>query len=183
MLMYCLIGKIKVNWVSVIKEHIIKIRKKFEYHIPYVVLISQFIEYFKIDVEDDVVETVKAKNEISVVTLIKIGLKKINDDYWLCKADGDGLVQQQEEEGEGVGTSVAAVEAEGGYDAHMSVFPPVGYENYLVVFEERMMSQLHTMHDDSRSHHQYCEERFQNIEGMVEDVQHKIGHIFYGLEH
>ena len=31
MLMYCLMGKIKVNWVSVIKEHIIKKRRKPEY--------------------------------------------------------------------------------------------------------------------------------------------------------
>ena len=81
MLMYCLMEKIKVNWVSVIKEHIIKIRKKLEYHIPYVVLIFHFIEYFEIDVEDEVVETMKAQNEITVVTLNKIGLKKINDDY------------------------------------------------------------------------------------------------------
>jgi len=28
MLMYCLMGKIQVNWVSVIKEHIIKIRRR-----------------------------------------------------------------------------------------------------------------------------------------------------------
>jgi len=40
MLMYCLMGRIKVNWVNVIKEYIIKIRKKVEYRIRYVVLIS-----------------------------------------------------------------------------------------------------------------------------------------------
>jgi len=58
MLMYCLMGKIHVNWVSVIKEHIIKIRRKVEYKIPYVVLISHFFEYFEIDIEE-VVELVK----------------------------------------------------------------------------------------------------------------------------
>jgi len=30
-LMYCLINKIKVNWVSVIKEQLIRIRKKLEF--------------------------------------------------------------------------------------------------------------------------------------------------------
>jgi len=84
-------GKIRVSWISVIKEQIIKIRKKLEYHIPYVVLISHFIEYFEIDVEGEVVETVKAQNEITVVTLNKIGLRKINDDYWVCKADGEAI--------------------------------------------------------------------------------------------
>jgi len=81
MLIYCLLGRIKVNWVSVIKEHIIKIRRKIEYKIQYVVLISHFIEYFEIDTEGEVVEIVKAQNEISATTLGKIGLKKVNDDH------------------------------------------------------------------------------------------------------
>jgi len=74
-------GEIRVNWVSVIKEHIIKIRRKIEYKIPYVVLISHFIEYFEIDTEGEVVEMVKAQNEITAATLSKIGLKKVNDDH------------------------------------------------------------------------------------------------------
>ena len=124
MLMYCLLGKIKVKWVSVIKKHIIKIRRKIEYKILYVILISHFIEYFEIDVEGEVVETVKAQNEISEATLRKIGLKKANDDHWICKADDDSLDQQQDKVGEGARTSVVvATEAEGGYDVHMSGFP------------------------------------------------------------
>jgi len=76
MMMYCLMGKIQVNLISVIKEHLIKIRKKVEYRIPYVVLISQFIEYFEIDTKEEVVEQAKAQNEISAVTLNKIGVDK-----------------------------------------------------------------------------------------------------------
>jgi len=71
MMMYCLMGKIQVNWINVIK-----IRKKVEYKILYVVLISQFIEYFEIDTEEEVVEPTKAQNEISAVTLNKIGLTR-----------------------------------------------------------------------------------------------------------
>jgi len=164
-------GKIKVNCISVIKEHINKIRRKPEYRIPYVVLISSFIEYFEIDIEGEVVGTMKAQNEIIVVTLNKIGLRKVNEDYRVCKADRDGLDQQQEEEGEGAGTSTVAVaDAEGGFDAHMSDIPPVGTKNYFARFEERVMSQLHTMHDSSRTHHQYCVTRFHNIEDIVEYV-------------
>ena len=33
-LMYCLVNKIKVNWVSVIKEQVVRIRKKLEFKIP-----------------------------------------------------------------------------------------------------------------------------------------------------
>jgi len=43
----------------------------------------------------------------------------------------------------------------------------VGYEQYFVGFEERMMNQLHTMQEEGRTHHQYCETRFQDIEGEM----------------
>jgi len=58
--MYCLMYKIKVNWVNVIREHLFKVGKKLEHHIPYVILLSQFIEYFEIDVEGEVIEEVKS---------------------------------------------------------------------------------------------------------------------------
>jgi len=60
--MYCLMNKIKVNWVNVICEHLFKVGKKLEYCIPYVILLSSLIEYFEIDVESEVVEEVKALN-------------------------------------------------------------------------------------------------------------------------
>jgi len=78
-LMYCLMSRTQVNWVNVIREHISKINKKLEYHIPYVVVISSFIEYYEIDVEEEVVEEVKALNEIFTAALNKIGLKKVNN--------------------------------------------------------------------------------------------------------
>jgi len=110
-LMYCLMSKIKVNWINVIKEHIAKTKKKPEYRIPYVVLISNFIEYFEVDVEGEVVEAVKAQNEITVATMNKIGLKKVNDDYWVWKANEDRAEQQQYQEDDGAETSVVAVAA------------------------------------------------------------------------
>jgi len=82
-------GRIKVNWVRVIKEHIIKIRKKVEYKIPYVVLISQFIENFKIDTNGEVVEMVKAHNEVTTAIHSKIRLIKVNYEKWICKVDYD----------------------------------------------------------------------------------------------
>jgi len=52
-------------------------------------LFLTLFKYFEIDTEGEVVETVKAQNEISATTLSKIGLKKVNDECWICKADGD----------------------------------------------------------------------------------------------
>jgi len=61
-LMYCHMNKIKVNWVNVIREHLFEVGKKLKYLIPYMILLSSFIEYFEIDVESEVVEEVKALN-------------------------------------------------------------------------------------------------------------------------
>ena len=100
-MMYCLVNKIKVNWVSVIKEQLVRIRKKPEFRIPYAILISSFIEYYDIDVENELSEEVKAHSEITVATLNKIGLKKVNENQWICKAN------DEEDEMDGVGTSAA----------------------------------------------------------------------------
>jgi len=99
-LMYCLMTKIKVNWVNVIREHLFKVWKKLEYHIPYVILLSSFIEYFEIDVEGEVAEEVKALNQISAVNLTKIDLKKMKNKKWICKADEESAAQDDDDDDE-----------------------------------------------------------------------------------
>ena len=78
-LMYCITSKIKVNWIQVIRDHLFKVGKKLEYRIPYVTMLSKFIDYFEIDVEDEIVEEIKAVNQISTANLIKIGLVKLKN--------------------------------------------------------------------------------------------------------
>jgi len=119
----------------VIKEHIIKIRRKVEFRISYVVLISHFIKYFKIDTDGEMVVLVKAQNEVSTTTLNKIGLIKVNDDHWICKADYDSHDDQPVEEEEG-----DAAKTDEGHDASMPNAPPSGYENYFVGFKKRIMN-------------------------------------------
>jgi len=64
-------------------------------------LISSFIEYYDIDVENELSEEVKAHSEIIVATLNKIGLKKVNGNQWIYK------VSAEEGETNSAGTSVA----------------------------------------------------------------------------
>jgi len=97
-LMYCLMNKIKVKWVNVIREHLFKVGKKLEYHIPYVILLSQFIEYFEIYVESEVVEEIKALNQITTANLTKIGLRKMKNKKWICKPDEESVGDDKEEE-------------------------------------------------------------------------------------
>jgi len=98
--MYCMMNRFKINWINVIKEHMTKTRKRTEYRIPYVVLVSKFIEYYEVDVDNEVVEVVKAQHEITATTLHKIGLKKVDDEYWICRADEEEVGQQPNQEGE-----------------------------------------------------------------------------------
>jgi len=44
---YCIIKKIKINWIHIIKEHMQKSMRLSDYHYPYVVLISKFLLYFE----------------------------------------------------------------------------------------------------------------------------------------
>jgi len=75
-----------------------------EFRIPYAILISSFIEYYDIDVENELIEEVKAHNEITVATLNKIELKKVNENQWICKASAE----EDEMDDAGAGTSAAA---------------------------------------------------------------------------
>jgi len=68
-------------------------------------MLSKFIDYFEIDVEDDIVEEVKALNHISTANLTKIGLVKLKNKKWICKvdkgtADDDNEEESTEEESE-----------------------------------------------------------------------------------
>ena len=83
-----------------IREHLFKFGKKLEYRIPYVILLSQFIEYFDIDLETEVVEEIKALNQITTANLTKIGLKKMKNRKWICKADEESVDDEEEEEEE-----------------------------------------------------------------------------------
>ena len=167
-LMYCLVNKIKVNWVSVIKEQLVRIRKKLEFKIPYAILISSFIEYYDIDVENELSEEVKAQSEITVATLNKIGLKKVNDNQWICKATAE------EDETEGAGTSTAAEQFTRG-DMGTG-------EQSFSRFEQLMINQLNNIESNQKSHLEYCETHFQNLEERVDDIQGKLGQMFYGPE-
>jgi len=81
----------------VIREHLFKVGKKLEYRIPYVILMLQFIKYFEIDVESEVFKEIKALNQITTANLTKIGLKKMKNKKWICKADKESVDDEEVE--------------------------------------------------------------------------------------
>ena len=55
-LMYRIQIHIQVDWTFVIRDYMIKAKRLTDFKIPQVVLISKFIEYFGVDVEDELEE-------------------------------------------------------------------------------------------------------------------------------
>ena len=51
LLIYCIMNKVKINWVHAIKEHMKKAMRLCDFHYPYAILISKFLHYFEVDIE------------------------------------------------------------------------------------------------------------------------------------
>ena len=113
-------------------------------------------------------EEVKAQSEITVATLNKIGLKKVNGNQWICKAT------TEKDETEGARTSVAAEQFTRG-DMGTG-------EQFFSRFEQLMINKLNSIESNQKSHHEYCETHFQNLEERVDDIQGKLRQMFYGPE-
>ena len=86
-LIYCIMKKIKVNWIHIFKEHMQKSMRLSDYHYPYVILISKFMHYFEIDLEEELSEVVKPSHEVNNGSLRKMRFIKV-EDKWVSK-DGE----------------------------------------------------------------------------------------------
>jgi len=84
---FCIMKKIRINWIHIIKEHMQKAMRLSDYHYPYAVLIFKFMLYFKVNLEDETSEFVKSTQELNNGSLSKIGFTKVGG-KWISK-DGD----------------------------------------------------------------------------------------------
>ena len=58
-----------------------------DFHYPYVILISKFLHYFEVNIEEELAEIIKPSSEINNGSLSKMGFTKIGG-RWVSK-DGD----------------------------------------------------------------------------------------------
>ena len=75
--MYCIMNKVKINWIHIIKEHMQKSMRLSDYHYPYAVLISKFLNYFEVDLEEEQTKVVKSSLEVNNGSLSKMSFTKI----------------------------------------------------------------------------------------------------------
>jgi len=71
-LIYCIMKKIKVNRIHIFKEHMQKSMRLSDYHYSYAILISKFLNYFEIDLEEELCDVVKPSHEVNNGSLSKM---------------------------------------------------------------------------------------------------------------
>jgi len=75
-IMYCIKHNVQVDWIYVIHDHMLKAKRLIYFKLLYVILVSKFIKYFGIDVEDELEESNGLLNQTSNKNLHKNGLSQ-----------------------------------------------------------------------------------------------------------
>jgi len=182
-LIYTIMNKVKVNWTHIIKEHMQKSIRLSDYHYPYVVLITKFLHYFKVDLEEEQFEIVKTSSEINNGSLSKMGFTKING-RWVNKdgvqvGSSNGAHNGEENEGEVVATSDEPV---GAHEAGPSDVNMEEQITSMSPFERLVLNRLDNFAHDQRTHHEFCVARFQSLDEHIEVVQNQLFELQYGQE-
>ena len=168
---FCIMKKIKINWIHIIKEHMQKAMRLSDYHYPYVVLVSKFLLYFEVNIEDETSELVKSTQELNSGSLSKMGFTKVGG-KWISK-DGDLGA-----------SSSAAADIEQDEPADMDVQhedPPEDYQDdgpsanagnqeermqTMSPFERLMVNRLDSFAENQRNLHDLCVSNFQRFDSM-----------------
>jgi len=95
LLIYCIMNKVKLNWIHIFKDDMQKAIRLSDFHYPYAIVISKFLHYFDVDIEEELAEIIKPSSEINSGSLSKMGFTKISG-RWVTK-DGDqvGLMMKK----------------------------------------------------------------------------------------
>jgi len=175
MYIFCIMKKIKINWINIIKEHMQKAMRLSDYHYPYVVLVSKFLLYFEVNLEDETSELVKSTQELNNRSLNKMGFTKVGG-KWISK-DGDL----------GASSSVVA-DLEQDEPAHMDAQhedPPEDYQDVgptagagnqeeriqtMSPLERLMVNRLDSFGENQRNLHDLCVSNFQRIDNRFDSM-------------
>jgi len=63
---YCIMNKVKINWIHIIKKHMQKSMRLSDYHYPYAILISKFLHFFEVNLDGETSELVKSTFEVTI---------------------------------------------------------------------------------------------------------------------
>ena len=165
-LMYYIQHNIQVDWIYVLRNHMLKAKRLMDFRLPYMVLVSKFIEYFRIDVEDELEESTGLMNHTSNQNLHKMGLLKVAN-AWTVVGVVVGGARDYE-----VGPSGANQEKEPTVGP-MDLIPYNPLEDKGLMyshFKRMVLNQLHELNMSQHAHHNHCNERFKILDGQIHDI-------------
>jgi len=165
-LMYCIQHNVQVDWIFVFRDHMLKAKRLMDFRLPYVVLVSKFIKYFGVDVEDELDESIGLMNQTSNKNLQKIGFLKVGN-MWTIGGVAVGGAHDHE-----VGPSGANQEEEPTVKP-MDIIPynPLEDRGHVYSqFERMVLHQLHKLNVSQNAHHNFCNERFNDLDGQIHDL-------------
>jgi len=180
LLIYCIMNKVKINWIHTIKEYTQKSMRLCDFHYPYAILISKFLHYFEVDIEGELVEVIKPSSEINSGSLCKIGFTKIGG-RWVSK-DGDQAgpsgTHEDDEPEEATPQDEPSAEAQEDYHNDTNMGQRM---TTMSPFERLMINCMDTFAENRRNIYDMCESRFNNMDSrfstldeQIEDVQKQI---------
>jgi len=172
-LMYCIQKNIQVDWIYVFRDHMLKAKRLMDFRLPYVVLVSKFIEYFGIDVEDELEESIGLLNHISNQNLHKMGFLKVGNGWTIA-----GVVVGGAHDHEAGPSSVNQEEEPTAGPMDLIPYNPLEDRGSVYSHFERMvLNQLHKLNVSQHAHHNFCNERFNALDDQIHDI-HDMLHSF-----
>jgi len=172
---FCIMKKIKINWIHIIKEHMQKAMRLSDYHYPYVVLVSKFLLYFEVNLEDETSELVKSTQELNNGSLSKMSFTKVGG-KWISK-DGDlgasssGVADLEQDE-----PADMDVQHEDPPEDYQDAGPSAGAGNQeermqtMSPFERLMVNRLDSFVENQRNLHDLCVSNFQRIDNRFDNM-------------
>jgi len=146
-----------------------------DYHYPYVVLISKFLLYFEVNLEDETSELVKSTQEVNNGSLCKMGFTKINGKWVSKDGDHDGSSSaapadfDEEDQDDDMN-----VQNEKQPATNFGVGTSVGHQGdgtlSLSSFERYMVDRLDGFAENQRNLHDLCVINFQNFDNRFQSI-------------
>jgi len=166
---YCIMNKVKINWIHIIKQHMQKSMRLSDYHYPYAILISKFLHYFEVNLEGETSELVKSTFEVNNGSLSKMGFTNING-KWVSKDGGQGGSlsglhaehgEEDQEDAEGADMDFPnAEEPATDFDARTSVGHQGDKTPSMSSFESYMVNKIDGFAKNQRNLHDLCVSNF-----------------------
>ena len=174
-------NKVKTNLIYIFKEHMQKSMRLSDYHYPYAILITKFLHYFEVDLDEEQSELVKTTSEINNGSLRRMGFTKING-RWVRKngevGSSSGAHLGDENEGEEV-VGNEPVDPHGADPSDTNMEERI---TFMTLFERLVVHRLDNFANDRRAHHEFCVERFQSLDEKIEVVQNQLFELQYDQE-